>query len=416
MANIQLKYKKEVVVIDAVRSAMGKSGVDGMKKNGQLCHASAQDLLGNTIRGLIDRVKARAPNFDESEIEEAIIGCQGQIGEQGANIARVAVLLAGLPHSVAAVTVNQYCNSGIKAVNLAARTLEVGDGDIIIAGGAEILSHYPFGSEVTAAYQAKYPVHFTARAQEIGIMTLQGQAAEKLSEEAGHTREDLDRFGRWSMKKAVEAQRKGWFADHIVPFKLTWEGQTRIVDTDEVLRPKAADDPEGYLKDIGALKSPFKEGGMVTPGNSSQITDGAAAVMLMTAEKAEKLGLEPMCRIVSHASVGSSPFSMLLGVIPVTRKALERAGMTIDQMDIIEPNEAFATPLLILADEIGYARDDPRVNPTGGAIALGHPIGASGVIYFGEMVHHLRRIRGRRAIQMICGGGGLGEATVVEAV
>lgn len=407
---------KEVVVIDAVRSAIGKSGVDGMKKNGQLCHASAQDLMGNTLRGLVDRVKAKAPNFDEGEIEEVIIGCQGQLGEQGANIARVSVLLANMPHSVAGVTVNQFCNSGIKAINLAARTLKVGDGDIVIAGGVEILSHYPFGSEVIAAYTAKYPVHFTTRAKEVGMMTLQGPAAEKLSEEAGHKREDLDRFGWRSMKNAVEAQRKGWYADHIVPFKLTWEGETRVVDTDEVLRPKAADDPEGFLKDIAGLKSPFKEGGMVTPGNSSQIVDGAAAVMLMTAEKAERLGLEPMCRIVSHASVGSSPFSMLLGIIPVTKKALERAGMTIDQMDIIEPNEAFATPLLLLADEMGYAYHDPRVNPTGGAIALGHPIGASGVIYFGEMVHHLKRTNGKRGIQMVCGGGGLGEATVVEAV
>jgi len=406
----------EVVVIDAVRSAMGKSGVKGMEKNGQLCHASAQDLMANTMRGLLDRIKAKAPNFDEREIEEAIIGCQGQVGEQGGNIARMSVLIANMPNEVGGVTVNQFCNSGLKAINMGARTLKAGDGDIILCGGVEVLSHYGMGAEIMAAYEAKYPVHFSSRVEEVGMMTLQGPAAEKLSEERGHKREDLDRFGWWSMKKAVEAERKGWFADHIIPFEVTWEGETKIVDKDEVLRPKAADDPEGFLKDIGGLKSPFKEGGIVTPANSSQIVDGAAAVLLMTAEKAEKLGLEPMCRIVSHATVGDSPFSMLLGVVPVTKKALKRAKMTMDQMDIIEPNEAFATPLLILADEIGYAYDDARVNPTGGAIALGHPIGASGVIYFGEMVHHLKRTKGKRAIQMVCGGGGLGIATVVEAV
>lgn len=408
---------KEVVVIDAVRSAIGKSGVKGMEKNGQLCHASAQDLMANTMRGLLDRVKAKSPNFDEREIEEVIVGCQGQLGEQGGNIARMSGLIADIPTVANGVTVNQYCNSGLKAITMGACTLEAGDGDIILCGGVELLSHYGFGSEIMAAFQAEYPVHFSPRVEEVGMMTLQGVAAEKLSEERGHTREQLDSFGAWSMRKAVEANRKGWFADHIIPFEVTFEGETKVADKDdEVLRTKAADDTEGYMEDIAGLKSPFKEGGMVTSANSSQISDGAAAVLLMTAEKAEKLGLEPMCRIVSHASVGSSPFTMLLGLVPATQKALDRAGMTMDQMDIIEPNEAFATPLLVLAQEFGYAYDDPRVNPTGGAIALGHPIGASGVIYFGEMLHHLKRTNGKRAIQMICGGGGLGIATVVEAV
>ena len=407
---------KEVVVIDTVRSAIGKSGVKGMVKNGQLCHASAQDLMANTMRGLLDRVKAKSPNFDENEIEEVIIGCQGQVGEQGGNIARMSLLIADIPQVVNGVTVHQYCNSGLKAITMGACTLKAGDGDIILCGGVENLSLYRMGADIAAAVEAGYPVHFSARMEEVGMTTLQGPAAEKISEERGHTREELDRFGAWSMKKAVEAERNGWFADHIIPFEVTWEGETRIVDKDEVLRSKAADDPEGFLKDLAGLRTPFKEAGMVTPGNSSQISDGAAAVLLMTADKAEKLGLEPMCRIVSHGSVGSSPFTMLLGLVPAAQKALDRAGMTMDQMDIIEPNEAFATPVLVLAEEFGYAYNDPRVNPTGGAIALGHPIGASGVIYFGEMVHHLKRTKGKRAIQMICGGGGLGIATVVEAL
>jgi acetyl-CoA acyltransferase len=408
---------KEVVVIDAVRSAIGKSGVKGMEKNGQLCHASAQDLMAAILRGLVDRVKAKAPNFDENDIEEVIVGCQGQVGEQGGNIARMAGLIAGIPAVSNGVTVNQFCNSGLKAITMGAATLEAGAGDIIICGGVEMLSHYKFGAEIMAAYEAKYPVHYSTHVAEVGMMTLQGGAAEKISEERGHTREQLDSFGAWSMRKAVEANRKGWFADHIIPFESTFEEKTIVADKDdEVLRTKAADDPEGFMQDLAQLKSPFKEGGMVTAGNSSQISDGAGALMLMTAEKAEKLGLEPMCRIAGHASAGDSPFTMLLGLVPASQKALDRAGMTMDQMDIIEPNEAFATPLLVLAEEFGYDYEDPRVNPTGGAIALGHPIGATGPIYFGEMVHHLKRTGGKRGIQMICGGGGLGIACVVEAV
>lgn len=411
-----MQPRKEVVVIDAVRSAIGKSGVRGMEKNGQLCHASAQDLLANTMRGLLDRVKAKAPNLDEREIEEVIVGCQGQVGEQGGNIARMSSLIADMPIVVNGVTVNQYCNSGLKAITMGAATIEACAGDMIVCGGVEMLSHYKMGADWMAPVEAKYPVHFSARIAEVGMTTVQGPTAERISAEKGHTREQLDRFGWWSMKKAVEAERKGWFADHIIPFEVTWEGKTKTVDRDEVLRPKAADDPEGFMKDLAGLKSPFKDGGMVTPGNTSQIVDGAAAVLLMGAEKAEKLGLEPICRIVSHASVGSSPSVMLLGLIPAAQKALDRARMTMDQMDIVEPNEAFATPLLVLADSFGYAYDDPRVNPTGGAIALGHPIGASGTIYFSEMVQHLKRTRGKRAIQMMSAAGGLGIATVVEAV
>jgi acetyl-CoA acyltransferase len=189
------------------------------------------------------------------------------------------------------------------------------------------------------------------------------------------------------------------------------------VEKDEVIRAKAVDDPDGFREDLKALPTPFKktEGGVVTAGNSSQIIDGAAAVLLMSADKAEALGLEPLCRITSCAVAGGEPVPMLLAPIPAVRKALKRAGLTIDDMDVIEPNEAFASPLLQFADELGYDRYDPRINPTGGAIALGHPIGASGCLYFGEMVHHLKRIKGRAGVQMLCGGG-IGIATVVQAV
>ncbi len=407
---------QEVVVIDAVRSAIGKSGWKGMEKGGQLCQASAQDLMANTLRGLLKRIHSRCSKFNESEIENVMIGCLSQIGEQGANIARIASLLAGIPKEAAACTVNQYCNSGLKAIAIAAHEIMVGEGEMMICGGVEIMSHYGMLSDVQVAIQANYPVRMSSRLAEIGMTVPQGVCAEMISADQGHTREELERFGMWSMQKAVEAERKGWFADHIIPFEFTYEGVTRKVEKDEVLRPKALEDPDGYLRDLMALPTPFKPNGLVSPGSSSQIVDGAAAVLLMSGAKAEALGLEPLCRIVACAVAGGEPVPMLLAPIPAARKALKRAGKTIDEMDIIEPNEAFASPLLQYADELGYDRFDPRINPTGGAIALGHPIGATGAIYFGEMIHHLKRIHGKTGIQMLCGGGGVGIAVVVEAV
>jgi acetyl-CoA acyltransferase len=407
---------KEVVVVDAVRSAIGKSGRKGMEKGGQLCQASAQDLMSNTLRRLLERVRSRSPKFDEAEIENVIIGCLSQIGEQGSNIARIASVLAGIPKEAAGCTVNQYCNSGLKAINIAAHEIMVGEGDIVICGGVEIMSHYGMMSDIQVAMQANYPVRLSSRLMESGMAMPQGVCAEMISADQGHTREDLERFGMWSMQKAVEAERKGWYADHIVPFEFVWEGVTRKVERDEVLRAKALVDPEAYLQDLMALPTPFKDNGIVSAGSSSQIVDGAAAVLLMSGSKAEALGLEPLCRIAACAVAGGEPVPMLLAPIPAVRKALDRAGKTIDDMDIIEPNEAFASPLLQFADELGYDRLDPRVNPTGGAIALGHPIGASGVIFFGEMAHHLKRTGGKGGVQMLCGGGGVGIATVVEAV
>ena len=406
----------EVVAVDAVRSAIGKSGRKGMEKGGQLCQASAQDLMANTLRGLLERVRSRCPKFDETEIENVVIGCLSQIGEQGSNVARIASLLAGIPKEAAGCTVNQYCNAGLKAINIAAHEIMVGEGDIMVCGGVEIMSHYGMMSDIQVAMDAKYPLRLSPRLAEIGIMVPQGVCAEMISADQKHTREDLERFGMWSMQKAIEAERKGWYKDHIVPFEFTWEGVTRSVEKDEVLRAKAVADPDAYLQDLMGLPTPFKENGVVSAGNSSQIVDGAAAVLLMSGTKAEALGLEPLCRIASCAVAGGEPVPMLLAPIPAVRKALKRAGKTIDDMDIIEPNEAFASPLLQFADELGYDRLDPRINPTGGAIALGHPIGASGVMYFGEMAHHLKRTRGKAGIQMVCGGGGVGIATVVEAV
>lgn len=408
---------QEVVVVDAVRSAIGKSGRKGMEKGGQLCQASAQDLLAAVMRGLLDRVKAKAPNFDESEIEDVAVGCLSQVGEQGSNIARIASLLAGIPHEASGFTVNQYCNAGLKAINMSSRAIKCGDGDIWLCAGVELMSHYGMGSDVQVAMDAQYPIRFTSRIQESGMTVPQGVCAEMISADYGHTREDLDKFGMWSMQKSVEAQRKGWHDGHIVPFEFEWDGEKYKAEKDETLRDQAVDDPEAYWGNLQNLRPPFKpEDGMVTAGNSSQIVDGAAAVLLMNSKKAEQLGLEPICRITGCASAGGKPVPMLLAPIPACEKAMKRAGKKIDDFDILEPNEAFASPLLVFSKELGYDVDDPRINPTGGAIGMGHPIGASGVLWFTEMVQHLKRINGRAGMQMMCGGGGIGIATIVEAV
>ncbi len=406
---------KQAVVIDAVRSAIGKSGWKGMEKGGQLCQASAQDLLANTMRGLLDRVHQKTDKFNEAEIENVMVGCLSQIGEQGLNIGRVASLLAGIPEEAAGATVNQYCNAGLKAINISANEIMLDQGEVMMCAGVEIMSHYGMGSDAKVAMDAKYPVRMSPRIMETKMFVPQGKCSEIISKDQEHTREDLDRFGMRSMQNAVEAERKGWF-DNIIPFEFEWDGEKKKVDKDEVIRPKAVDDPDGFWADLQKLKTPFQDDGIVTAGNSSQIVDGAAAVLLMSADKAEELGLEPLCKITSCAVAGGAPVPMLLAPIPAAQKALKRAGKTIDDMDIIEPNEAFASPLLQFADELGYDRMDERINPTGGAIALGHPIGASGTIYFSEMCRHLKRIKGKAAVQMMCGGGGVGIATVVEAV
>ncbi len=407
---------REAVVIDVVRSAIGKSGRKGMEKRGQLCEASAQELMAAVMRGLIDRTKEKSSKFDESYIEDVILGCLSQIGEQALNIGRIATLLANIPKEAAGCTVNRYCNAGLQAINFAAMSIMTGMGDVMIGGGVEIMSHYGIGSDLQVAMKAGYPIRMTSRMNEIGMSIPQGVSAELIAEKYGLTREELDTLGLRSNQKATKAQREGLYDDHIIPYEYDFEGSPRRVDTDEVIRTKCEDDPEAAFEDMKKLKSPFKENGVVTAGNSSQIVDGAAAALLMSADMADKLGLEPLVKIKSMAVAGDDPTIMLLAPIPAMKKALERAGEKMERMEVIEPNEAFASPVLAYMKEFGIEQDDPRVNPTGGAIALGHPIGASGVIYFGEMVHHMRRNGLKKGIQALCGGGGVGIATVVEAV
>ncbi len=409
---------KEVVVVDAVRTPTGKSGWAGTAKGGVFSKVSAQHLLATVLRELVDRVKEKAPAFEDTAIEDVAVGCLSQIGEQGLNVGRIGVLAAGLPDEVAGWTCNRYCNAGLQAINSQAHALMCGAGDIAIAAGVENMSHYGMGSDFQAAMQAGMPVSLHPLALERSALAPMGVSAQMVADRYNLDRDDMDRFSHWSHRKAVKSMREeDWYRQRVIPVEVEDEGgSTTIVDRDEPPRAENLDDPEAALARIRSLPPRFRDDGTVTAATSSAIVDGAAAVMLMTAEKAEELRLEPMARILSTAVAGSEPLIMLLGPVPAMRKALDRAHITIDEVGVFEPNEAFVSPVLAFCVEFGLEFDDPRINPTGGACAIGHPIGCSGVLYFTEMVHWMARNNLRYGLQTLCGGGGVGIATVVERI
>ncbi len=423
MKIISKKELKEVVVVEGVRIPIGKSGwkaATGGKSPGILYNSTAHEMLKTVIEKLVDNVKNKSSAFDPGEIEDVAIGCSAQFGEQAANLGRIAVLIAdNIPdEKVPGKTIDRYCNAGLEAINSEAQSIMCGNGEIAIAGGVEFCSKYPLGSSLNAEIKdgRKAELHklFWKKQNTMGM------AAEMTCAKYGLTREALDDFGAWSHKKAVLAMRDtDWYKKRIAPIQVEEkiEGKKVILthDKDENPREAFADDFKNARAKMATLPARFKpKGGVVTAGNSSAIVDGAAAVMLMSREKADALGIKPMAKIVSMAVAASEPIIMLLGPIPAQKKALARAGLTMEDMNIIEPNEAFAAPCLAFAKEFNYAFDDPRVNPTGGGIALGHPIGASGVIYFLEMMWELNKKNLRYGIQTLCGGGGVGIATVIE--
>ncbi|KKM94512.1 hypothetical protein LCGC14_1197570 [marine sediment metagenome] len=434
-----MKELKECVVIDAVRTPIGKSGRAQMKKlGGSFRECSAQDLLVTVLKSVVDRTKERSADFDPKEIEDCQVGCLSQLGEQGGNIARIALMLAGLPQEIAGATVNRYCNSGLQAVNTAANAIRVGDGDMCIAAGVESMTHYAMGSDMQiTGLVPNYPVMLSSGFGKLGLVP-QGVSSEMINDRYGFTREELDKFGMWSHQKATKAMRneeeyfkrvvpvtyeKRHTDENMKPIKDETTGKQKVeevtITKDQTVRSVYLDDPDKGWEMISSLKPVFRapeKGGKVTAGNSSQIVDGASATLLMSREKADELGLKPMARILSTAVAGGDPIIMLLAPIPAMKKALKRADLGVDDMDVIEPNEAFASPCLAFSKDFGYEFDDPRVNPTGGAIGIGHPIGASGVIYFGEMVHYLKNNNKRYGVQLMCGGFGVGIASVVEAL
>jgi acetyl-CoA acetyltransferase family protein len=379
------------VIVDAVRTPLGK-------RNGKLREWHPVDLAAETLNALVTRT-----GLDPELVEDVVMGCVMQVGEQGVNVARNAVLAAGWPETVPGTTVDRQCGSSQQAAHFAAQAVIAGAHDIVVASGVEVMTRVPMGASMA---DGKYGMPFGPRVSEryapMGGLVPQGVSAELIAEKWGLSREDLDTFGLRSQQLAAQATAEGRFEREIIPV-IDPEGNP--MTTDEGLR-------ETSLEKLGTLKPSFKEDGVVTAGNSSQITDGAAALLIMSEEKASELGMKPRARFVSFALAGADPRLMLTAPIPATERVLEKAGMTIDQMDLVEINEAFAS--VVLAWEKELHPDMSKVNPNGGAIALGHPLGCSGARLMTTLVNELERTGGRWGLQTMCEGGGMANATVLE--
>jgi 3-oxoadipyl-CoA thiolase len=398
---------RDAWVIEAVRTPIGRYG-------GALAAVRPDDLAASAIRAVVER-----SGIDPSLIEDVILGCANQAGEDNRDVARMALLLAGLPIEVGGLTVNRLCGSGLQAVNSAAHAIAVGDGDVFIGGGVESMTRAPYVMAKPAAAWDRGP-------RELEDTTLgwrflnpalaalhypysMGETAENVAERWTMDRERQDAFALASHQKAVAAIEAGRFDEQIVPIAIPQKkGPPVVVERDE--HPRADTTTEA----LGRLRPAFRDGGTVTAGNSSGINDGASAVLLVEAGRARDLGLRPMTRIVSTAVAGVDPAIMGYGPVPATRKALERAGITADDLDLVELNEAFASQSIVCIDELGL--DPAKVNVNGGAIALGHPLGMSGARLITMLSHELRRTGGRWGLATMCIGVGQGIATVVERV
>ncbi len=375
------------VIVGAVRTAVGK-------RNGKLSPIRPDDLLALTLKELATRTRV-----DPNEIEDVVVGCVDQVGEQGFNIARNAALIAGLPLDVCGVTLDRMCGSGQQAANFAAMGVMAGQYDVVIAGGIEHMTRVPMGSNGEGPGEG--PI--SPKLAERYTIVPQGLSAELIAEKWGLKREELDEFSAQSHEKAGRAIAEGRFKREIVPVTLP-DGST--FDTDEGVRV-----PVNREK-MASLAPSFKTDGVVTAANSSQISDGAAALLLMSEAKAKALGLKPRARVVATALAGVDPTIMLTGPIPATQRALKKAGMRLDQMDRIEINEAFAS--VVLAWERELHPDMAKVNINGGAIALGHPLGCTGAKLMTTLLHELERTGGRYGLQTMCIGFGQGIATIIE--
>ena len=371
----------EAFIVDAVRTPMGKNG-------GQLSSVRGDQLLAECLNALVER-----NGFDPGQVEDVVGGCVTQTDEQGVCVVRQAVLAAGWPKEVPGVTLNRLCGSGQQAVAFAAQEIQSGQSDLTIGCGMESMSRVPMGSDV-GSFNDNLRLRYD--------VVPQGISAELVAERWGLERAQLDQFSYESHQKAVAAQAEGRFANEIVPLQV--EGQT--LDTDE--GPRA----DTSVAKIGSLRPVFKPDGIVSAGSSSQITDGAAAVLLASKAKADELGLKRRARIVSHAQVGVDPTLMLSGPIPATQKALSKAGLSLDDIDLFEVNEAFASVVLAWQKELGV--DGAKVNVNGGAIALGHPLGCTGSKLFATLLNELERRELRYGMVTMCIGWGMGTATIIE--
>src|SRR6185295_14569586 len=339
----------------------------------------------------------RRTGIDPGTVDVVVVGCVTETGEQGTNIARGAVLAAGWPVDVPGVTLNRFCGSGQQAVNFAAMAVKSGAQDLVVAGGVENMTRVPMGADM-----GPLPMSLMEKYN----LVPQGLSAEMIAEKWGYTREQVDEFALGSQQKAWRAIQEGRFKKSIVPMKVTHNGEEKLFASDEHPRPQST------LEGLMALVPSFKPDGVITAGNSSGIVDGAAAVLLASEEKVKQLKLKPRARIVAQMIVGSEPVIMLTGPIPATQKVLKKAGMKIGDIDLIEINEAFASVPLCVIEEIGM--DPEKVNVNGGAIALGHPLGATGAMLIGTLIDELERQNKRYGLATMCIGIGMGIATIIE--
>ena len=397
---------RDAWIVEAVRTPIGRYG-------GALASVRPDDLAAIVLRAVVDRA-----GLDPAEVEDVILGCANQAGEDNRDVARMALLLAGFPVEVGGLTVNRLCGSGLQAINSAAHAIAVGDGHVFIGGGVESMTRAPYvqlkaegpwdrGPREVADTTLGWRFVNPALAQRHHPFSM-GETAENVAERWGISRERQDAFALQSQQRTLAAIQAGRFDDQIVPVEVVGrKRETIVVDRDE--HPRA----DSTAQALARLKPAFKlDDGSVTAGNSSGINDGASAVLLVEADRARALGLTPLARVVSTAVAGVDPAIMGVGPVPATRKALKRAGISVADLDLIELNEAFASQSLVCIDELGL--DPERVNVNGGAIALGHPLGMSGGRLITMLTHELRRTGGRYGLATMCIGVGQGIATIVE--
>ncbi len=397
---------RDAVIVEAVRTPLGR-------RNGRLKDWHPVDLLGEVLKELFART-----NADPGVVDDNITGCVSQVGEQGLNIGRNGWLAAGLPEHVPATTIDRQCGSSQQAAHFAAQGVMAGAYDLVVASGVEHMTRVPMGASVMSGPGFPFPASISERYE--GGLVPQGISSEIIAGKWGFAREQVDEIGMRSQALAQQATREGRFQREILPIKVAGDdGTPTLFDTDEGLR-------ETSLEKLASLKPSFYDDSMsqrfpeirwvTTAGNSSQITDGAAAMLITTSERARELGLRPRARFHTFSLAAADPILMLTGVIPATQKALARSGMSLSDIDRFEVNEAFATVLLAWKKELGLSDADfaAKVNVNGGAIALGHPLGASGARLMTTLLHELERTGSRFGLQVMCEGGGMSNATILE--
>ena len=403
---------KETFIIDGIRTAVGSF-------RGALSTVRTDDLAAHVLRSLLER----HPDLPAEAIDDVIMGCANQAGEDNRNLARMALLLAGLPFTVPGETVNRLCSSGMSAVIHAHRAIHAGDGDLFLAGGVEHMTRGPWViSKVSAAFGNDAEMHDSSfgwrfvnpRMEALFGTDSMGQTAENLVDKYAISREDQDRFAYWSQMKATAARTSGRFAEEIVPLEIPRrKADPLIFREDEFI--KSFTTPEGLARLRPAFRS-AESGGTVTAGNASGLNDGAAALLIASGDAAARYGLSPLARVVSSAVVGVEPRIMGIGPVYASRKALDRARLSLEDMGVIEINEAFAAQVLACTRTMGLADDDPRINPNGGAIAIGHPLGMTGARILQTAALELHHRQQRYALVAMCIGVGQGYATIIERV